>query len=518
MPIAETTLNELFSGPREVAWRRIEGVRTFADKQPKSVSAAFEEAGLNFEVGMEPMYVRLDGEMIPVPDRNAIVRRGVSPRVWGVTGNKYKPLQNAEIAHLLNPLLEEWELDALAARNGGAEIMTVFKTNALEVNGEPLQEYVWFKETRNGKTALEVSISQVRLFCTNQFISGMRGSSFNASVKHGAGVESDVSFQVSVIKLLNQARKKLLRSYEAMGQRILTNEEIVECITRIYPDANIPGRVRTLTALAGAAEDAGGTLDDMIRDTFTQEQIEGVADSQYDYEREQSKIPILRQDLSTLIEKFNDEHSRLANTSWAVFNAATELADWGGSERGDSAARSALFGKRADVKIRAFNISMNTVSPDWDKIVAVAAPIAPRTRRQLRTAPTRTVEEEAALYRESMLRKYQVQVDRERESIETGMKEQPVDEHGNPVPLRTAQQRWDEDEALKRERTIKIAENLARAKQAAEEANLSIEERIALRRQRNAEAAAARREAILAKAAHTGEALATNLADDEDDE
>ena len=54
----------------------------------------------------------------------------------------------------------------------------------------------------------------------------------------------------------------------------------------------------------------------------------------------------------------NQEFSDLANTPWAVYNAIVETEDY---RRGSDNSPSALYGRRADVKARAFDSALALV-------------------------------------------------------------------------------------------------------------------------------------------------------------
>lgn len=504
MPQADTTIGELFTARREPSWQRINGVHRFDGKAVPSVTSVYHDLGLDFEVVTADMYVEVGGHKVAVTDRKAIVREGFPaanghearlPEVFGITGNRYKPLQNREIAALLDPLLENWTLDAVATMNKGRDLLTMFKADPFEVNGEPHQEYFGVREGKTGTDSLEFFLAPLRLFCTNQLITGMQSASFSAGIHHSPGVHGEASFTINVFQLLEEARRKLKLSFEQMGQTPLTLEQIHEFIEQVFPEPSMPARVRVLQTLAAASSASGGDLDAEIKARIDQSQIDAMATAQTVYESNVAKIPVLRQDALSILTDFNDKHTALANTPWAIYNSVVELMDFGGEEKHqDSIARSSLFGDRANVKIRAFSLAMDHVDPTWNRAKQYQG-VALRPRRPrnatVTTAPDLTPEEREEQYQAQVLARHQKAADRHNAMVAEG-KRPPTLETDGSLHLMTAQEHLIQTQEAEKARVARLETALANAKKTQELASMSVAERIRLRQEATANRIAAR--------------------------
>ena len=95
------------------------------------------------------------------------------------------------------------------------------------------------------------------------------------------------------------------------------------------------------------------------------EQIQGVdipkelakryTDAIQSYEKEVESVKAIREGATGLFERFNDEHTKFANTAWGAYNAIVETEDY---RKGWNISESALFGPRAQRKAKAFNLAL----------------------------------------------------------------------------------------------------------------------------------------------------------------
>lgn len=407
-----TSLGDRFREPRTLAWEQLKGVHLFKTEKPTSMTEAFQDLGLDFEITTAPMFTHINGKSIAVKERRAIIHSGTE-EVFGTTGTGYSPIQNMEIAQLLNPLLQKWELTAVANGENGRNLFVVFKGDLVEINGEPLQDYFWVVDSKDGKRAIRFQFSPNRLYCTNQLVTGFRSASFSANVHHNEGVGAEASFTVNVFQMLEVARKEVHQTFEAMGKTILTPDQIEAFIRTTIPDPVVPSRVQTLHALAAAKQSAGENIDDAIKELLPSGQMRLLDQSQVLYDLAVESTPIIRGDLAQLITRFNDEHPALANTAWAGYQAAAEYWDFSGRDKGDASQRSLLFGDRAKHKEIAFAAAFKQTNP----LFATTTYSLPQSTRDLigaerlariqETDEERTQRQAAAVVRREEARKAQ---------------------------------------------------------------------------------------------------------------
>jgi len=328
---------ERFFGFREPAWHRIGRVFT----EPISVSSAVKEAGLDYQVTTEPLYY---GEnFVPVPRKRAIVRGVTSDdpqdRVFGIAGENYCVISNEEIAKLIDPLAERWPLDTIGALGHGETIFVTLNAGEVEIGGEEVQQYFLLTDRKDGKGALTIAFVPLRVVCQNTLITGLRRSSVSVSVRHYLSVSDETRAWVDLVKLAEEAETEVVEVLRLMAQTELSALDIESVLESAYP---LPAVTRRMSALGQFETLLGGT-------DFAQkiEREKTVWKARFD------RALKLRSSAREVLERFNDENPKLANSAWAVYNVIVELEDWR-EGREQSIEKSAIFGARADRKKRAF--------------------------------------------------------------------------------------------------------------------------------------------------------------------
>lgn len=439
MADSQSTLGALYNEQRTLGWRTFNGAKQFGgEAKGTTVSEALSSMDLDFDVTTQPIWTTIDGVTTEIVGKQAIVRGGSHPAVYGITGPDYSALQNKQIAALLDPLTDQYGLDTVAAAANGRDLLVVLKAEPVEVNGDELQEYMWFQDSKDGIRAVKCMLTPVRLFCTNQLVTGLRAASFQAQIKHTEGVNDSAGFHLNIFKMMEGARRQLHESFEAMGKHSLTAEDINELLARVFPDPKVPGRVRLLHTLAGATARTDGSLDETFRASLDADQLAATDLAQTNYEALLRQVPVLKADTRTLLEKFNDQHSGYANTGWAFYNAVVELADFRGTKgSAENIAKSALFGDRSREKERAFSGVMTLLNPKWSTEDGIADTIAASSAvRAEARAKTRAAARLVSEAERETRRQAQYEAD-----IASGKIKPRLDANGNILPPMTAEER-----------------------------------------------------------------------------
>ena len=328
---------ERFYGFREPAWHRIGEVFT----EPISVSEAVEKAGLDYKVGLEPLYY---GEnFVPVARKKAIVRGKTvddpQERVFGIVGDSYQVVTNQEIARLVDPLVEKWPLDAIGALGRGETIFVTLNAGEMEVGGEEVQQYFLLTDRKDGKGALTIAFVPLRVVCQNTLITGLRGSSVSVSVRHFPSISQETRAWVDLVRAAEEARAKVLDVLKMMTRVKLTALEVENVLAAAYPYPSVTEKMALYNQFKDALEES-----DLAKKAEKEAKV---------WSTQFERATKLRASARELLQKFNDEAPDLADSAWAIYNAVVELEDWrDGRER--SPETSSLFGMRADRKRKAF--------------------------------------------------------------------------------------------------------------------------------------------------------------------
>lgn len=443
---------------RDVAWHSLQGLKKYNNGFGGTLTEAIKENGLDFEVHTYPLQANVKGKFVRPEGYHVIVRpetETVSQAIYGICGSQWKPVQNLMIAELLEPIMSQFTIDAIGSVNDGADLIIALKSADFEINGEQLTENLILRDSKKPGVSLQFKLFNTRLFCTNQLPSIGKAASFTSPIVHGNGASDQLKFQADILPLLAKARTKARASFVQMGQKKLTSEEIEKALAYIYPNQKLPGRARTLHTLVSAEVDL---------ESLNQERVGELDNIFRNYQSAQERVLEQRKEAQLLMEEFNDLHSGLANTSWALFNAVSERADHSQGRADEMVAWSSLFGLRAAEKDRAFNAALGLVDASALADAIEYTPTArPRRARTGRPARVLTPEEEvraqaAAEKRAERLARRQVsgmtpQQEREAKQVARDAK----------VAARLAKAQADVDKLVARAEAIKAREASARA-------------------------------------------------------
>ena len=182
----------------ETPWH-MEGV--VLDKPPESIEEALSLAGLDFEVRLDPVIVR-----IPQPsdhyeqadDYRAVVRTDVG-KLLGIVGRRYTPLQNRDAFRILEPLLEKGvaHIETAGALREGRDVWLLVRFDiedpvVQEVFAEEVVPFGLISNNHAGERGVVVQETPVRVVCSNTLGRALRGTGRRIGVRHTLNVEAKV--------------------------------------------------------------------------------------------------------------------------------------------------------------------------------------------------------------------------------------------------------------------------------------------------------------------------------------
>ena len=329
-----------FLGRREPAWHQL-GV-TF--NEPLSVIEAARRAGILYEIYKTPLFASIIDEPL-VTNRFALVRAPTYDdpvsRVLGTVGDRYTVLQNQELAAKLNPLGEKWPVETVGALGYGETVFFSLDAGNDEVGGDEIRKFFLLSDTKDGTQTLRIAFTPVRVVCQNTLMIGLQLSTSQVSLKHFESLGEDLDFHLTLTKIMQAEQEASMNALKALTMKKVVEEQIEEILSQTYLYPVRPKRA--------------GILDDLPPDSIPASMAAKYTVMLTNYEKGKERVDLLRAGAHTLYEKFNDEHSHLAKTAWAIYNAIVETEDY---RRGGNAQESALFGARARTKVRAFRAAL----------------------------------------------------------------------------------------------------------------------------------------------------------------
>jgi len=350
---------ERFTGARKPAWHGLGTVFT----DPIGAVEAVENSGCDYSVFKSPVLAEIHNtwipgkkgkgnSVVPINDKFVLTRQQTDDdpqfRFFGYVSEDYEVLDNMEIARALDILTDRWPVETVGALDQGKTLFVALNAGEIAIgkNGDLVHQYFVFTDRKDGTQKAKFMFTPIRVVCQNTLVMGERQSRVNAQITHLSGAAQALQLRVDIIDLMEKTQQISLETLQQMASVTISNQQAAAIISAAYPlPKKNPDMVYATDDKALKSLGGDGVLAESL---FA---IGNRAKEHYDWQEKTSKA--YRQFATMLYDTINDEHSGIARTPWAAYNAVVEAADWRGG-KGDIN-KSALFGTRAKEKVLAYN-------------------------------------------------------------------------------------------------------------------------------------------------------------------
>ena len=208
-----------------------------------SVEEAIKMAGLDWRVGLEPVYQTLrDGSVRIVKDKFLTVREDTEA-VLGTVGKQYHPFQAEEAFAFADALLGYGvEFDAAGSYNDDRKFFLTAKLpEGINVQGQdPVDLYLLFRSTHDGSGAINAMITPVRLACTNMLNLATRTAVSKWSARHTRTASDRVSEAARTLQIV----ETYTAEFNKIAEQLLAVEMDLEAFTAFTQDVTTAERLQ----------------------------------------------------------------------------------------------------------------------------------------------------------------------------------------------------------------------------------------------------------------------------------
>ena len=224
----------------QVPWH---GLGTRLEQPPATATEALQAAHLDWEVGLKPVYCADADHYFEFQGYKAIVRLdkwGQPDCVpFGMVKKDYQILQNRDAFALFDPLLSTKKVcfETAGALGGGERVWVMAKVQGdISIGGDRLDRYLLLSTGHDGKTAVQIRFTPVRVVCQNTLMAATLWGSDFARVYHTPGMRRSLMDAQLQLEDVLATFAKLEESFMRMVQRKLTAEELTSYFSRVFPD------------------------------------------------------------------------------------------------------------------------------------------------------------------------------------------------------------------------------------------------------------------------------------------
>lgn len=215
----------------ETPWHKL-GVKLDA---PPTTREAMIAASMDWDVGLKALQT-CDGE--PVEHRACY--RVSDGRIFGVVGPTWTPLQNREAFKWFDPFLEAKEatIETAGALFGGSRIWVLAKINrapSVIVKGDEVQKYILLSNSHDGKVAVRVGFTPIRVVCNNTLQLATNDSASKLiRVRHTKNVADVLVAVRETMDAANAAFEATAEQYRALARVKCTGDDLTRYVNVVF--------------------------------------------------------------------------------------------------------------------------------------------------------------------------------------------------------------------------------------------------------------------------------------------
>jgi len=194
------------------AWH---GVGTVVPKN-FTTEQALKLGNFDYRVSKTPLHIKDGWREVEVPNQVAIVRDDTK-QILGITSDKYEPFQNIEAIEWADNLLQDgiahWE--SMMVLDGGKKFAGLMKLEEdMRVGDEDYWQYFLISTGHDGKYAIHLLPTNVRVVCYNTLTAATQGKSWNKSnatfkVRHNTNMRTNLEIARESVLITTAANRRM---------------------------------------------------------------------------------------------------------------------------------------------------------------------------------------------------------------------------------------------------------------------------------------------------------------------
>lgn len=283
-----------------------------------SAQEALIMCGMDWRVDKVDMFTSSPSTgMTTVPGFVAL-RRSDSEGILGVTTDRYVPLQNTDLANVVQGFLDAGaEIESAGSLKGGKIVWYLLDLHATgDVASDGIKLYGVLSNGHDGKRAVRVGYTPIRIVCSNTLaMSESNGLTRTIRVTHRGDVVGGVQAIADSMDLATQTFKATVEQYRKLAAISINQNDVKKYVEKVLGlDSEKSTRAKNIVSLV------------------EYKALNGIG------------------------------NERFAGTAWAAYNAITEYLSHDAGRNIDSRYSNLWFGTAANTNSRALNMALEMVA------------------------------------------------------------------------------------------------------------------------------------------------------------
>lgn len=285
----------------DVPWH---GLGTRLESAPATAQEAITAAHLDWQVELRPVYAGGKGMFYNIPSRQAVVRADQWGQencpVYGLVGPEYVPLQNRDAFTFFDPVVGSGAVsyETAGSLGKGERVWVLARVKGAKgefaIKGKDVvQKYLLLANGHDGRTAVRVRFTPVRVVCQNTLSFALAEGSDRFKIYHNPGMHRRLEDARDSVKAILGYYDDIEKRFQEFANFEMTGNRIDQYVHGVFPT---PARKR--------------------------------GQSERSFEEAKEKVSATRSDAIRLFENGRgNAEPGIRGTLWAAYNGVTELID-----------------------------------------------------------------------------------------------------------------------------------------------------------------------------------------------
>lgn len=231
---------------------------------PATSREAITAAGLDWEVGLLPVYATEGDTTVRVPRRHAVVRSDLwgseDCPILGVVAPGYVPLQNKEAFEFFDSIVGKGSAvyHTAGALGRGERVWMLAKLPGQMriVKDDVADKFLLLSTGHNGRTSVQIKFTPVRVVCQNTLTLALRRGQ-SVSVAHDRRLHAGLHDAKSLLGLVNHRFSEMETTFQRFAQVRMNSNRLDNYLKLVYPLPRLGSGPRVLRRVLADRSDTG---------------------------------------------------------------------------------------------------------------------------------------------------------------------------------------------------------------------------------------------------------------------
>ena len=191
---------------------------------------AIRLAKLDWDVKKLPVFAKLNGKSIAIPERFALIRTDTN-FCTGVVMDRYEIVQNVEAFSFVDDIMKNEKgavrYETAGSLFNGKKIFLLIKIPEIKLLDDIVENYLFFTNSHDGLNAVKAGISNVRVVCDNTLQMAMRGATRTWSAHHTKSVKQKQEEAIRTLELASTYIREMPKMAEVMEAKKVNVDKVI---------------------------------------------------------------------------------------------------------------------------------------------------------------------------------------------------------------------------------------------------------------------------------------------------